>query len=86
MIFKHNLYKIALVSIAITLMLVSTAAAARYGDGNVILKTDPCTGFVDFLKFPACGFGDIILETDPCTGFVDFLKFPSCGCGCGNNC
>ena len=38
------------------LMLVSTADAARFG--NVILKTDSSTGFVDFLKFPACGYED----------------------------
>ena len=55
MTIKKKSYKIALVSMAIVLMLVSTASAARFGNGNVILKTDPCTGFVDFLKFPACG-------------------------------
>jgi len=53
MISKHKLYKIALVSIFMVLMLVSTAGAVRFGD--VILKTDPCTQSVDFLKFPACG-------------------------------
>ena len=37
-------------------MLVSTACAMRFGDfGNVILKTDPSTQSVDFLKFPTCG-------------------------------
>jgi len=53
MISKHKLYKIALVSIFMVLMLGSTAGAVRFGD--VILKTDPCTQSVDFLKFPACG-------------------------------
>jgi hypothetical protein len=53
MIIKHKLYKIALVSIVMVLMLVSTAGAARYG--NVILTTDNATQSVDFLKFPACG-------------------------------
>jgi|ERR1035437_4696803 hypothetical protein len=52
---KHKLYKIALVSIFVVLMLVSTVSASRHENGNVILKTDSCTGFVDFLKFPACG-------------------------------
>jgi hypothetical protein len=58
MIIKHKLHKIALVSIVLVLMLVSTASASRHGNGNVILKTDSCTGFVDFLKFPACGCDD----------------------------
>jgi len=49
---KHKLYKIALVSIVMVLMLVSTAGAMRFGD--VILKTDTATQSVDFLKFPAC--------------------------------
>jgi|GEM_PF-2879732 hypothetical protein len=53
MILKQKWNSIALVSVAITLMLVSTASAA--GFGNVILKTDPCTQSVNFLKFPACG-------------------------------
>jgi hypothetical protein len=53
MILKQKWNSIALVSVAITLMLVSTASAT--GFGNVILKTDPCTQSVDFLKFPACG-------------------------------
>jgi len=52
MIIKRKLYKIALVSIVLVLMLVSTACAMRFGK-DVILKTDP--GTVDFLKFPACG-------------------------------
>ncbi len=52
MISKHKLYKMALVSIFMVLMLGSTAGAVRFGD--VILKTDPCTQSVDFLKFPAC--------------------------------
>jgi len=56
MISKHKSYKIALVSIFMVLMLVSTAGAVRYG--NVILTTDPCTQSVDFLKFPACGCND----------------------------
>jgi hypothetical protein len=56
MIIKHKLRKIALVSIALVLMLVSTAGAARFG--NVILKTDSATQSVDFLKFPACGCDD----------------------------
>ena len=50
---KHKLYKITLVSIVMVLMLVSTVGAVRFGD--VILKTDPVTQSVDFLKFPACG-------------------------------
>ena len=53
MIIKHKLYKIALVSIVMVLMLVSTAGAERYG--NVILTTDNVTHSVDFLKFPPCG-------------------------------
>ena len=53
MISKHKLYKIALVSLVMVLMLVSTVDAVKFGD--VILKTDPCTQSVDFLKFPACG-------------------------------
>ena len=65
MISKHKLYKIALVSIVLVLMLVSTACAMRFGDfGNVILKTDPSTQSVDFLKFPVCGCDD---------GFGSFL-------------
>jgi uncharacterized repeat protein (TIGR01451 family) len=55
MIIKRNLYKIA-IAIAMVLMLISTAGAVRFGD--VILKTDSSTGFVDFLKFPACGCDD----------------------------
>jgi hypothetical protein len=89
------LYKIALVSIVLVLMLVSTACAMRFGDfGNVILKTDPSTQSVDFLKFPVCGCDDgcgdtgreVILKTDPVTQSVDFLKFPTCGCDwrCGS--
>ncbi len=72
-------------------MLVSTVGAVRFGD--VILKTDPCTQSVDFLKFPACGcdcdYGcgdtgrEVILKTDPVTQSVDFLKFPTCGCDWG---
>src|SRR5271157_3498560 len=54
MMSKQKLYSIALVSVAMTLMLVSTAGAMRFGD--VILKTDPCTQSVDFLKFPTCGW------------------------------
>ena len=53
MIIKHKLYSIALVSVAMILMLVSTAGAMNFGD--VILKTDPGTQSVDFLKFPTCG-------------------------------
>src|ERR1035437_2371851 len=56
MIINPKLYKIALLSIALVLMLVSTAGAASFG--NIILKTDSSTGFVDFLKFPACGCDD----------------------------
>ena len=52
MISKHKLYKMALVSIFMVLMLGSTAGAVRFGD--VILKTDPCTQSVDFLKFLVC--------------------------------
>ena len=52
---KQKSYKIALVSIVMILMLLSTASASRHENGNVILKTDP--GMVDFLKFPACGSG-----------------------------
>ncbi len=54
MIIKQNLNKIT-IAIAIILMLVSTVSASRHGNGNAILKTDSSTGFVDFLKFPACG-------------------------------
>ncbi len=57
MVIKRNLYKIAIL-IALILMLVSTVSASRHGNGNVILKTDSSTGFVDFLKFPACGCDD----------------------------
>ena len=53
MISKHKLYRIALASLVMVLILVSTACAVRVGD--VILTTDPCTQSVDFLKFPACG-------------------------------
>ena len=71
MISKHKLYKMTLISIVMVLMLVSTASATRaHGFGDVILKTDPCTGFVDFLKFPACG----------CDCGYDW----GCGCGCGS--
>ena len=57
MITKHKLYKIALVSITMVLMLVSTVGAVRFGD--VILETDPTTQSVDFLKFPTgeCDWG-----------------------------
>ena len=41
MITKHKLYKIALVSIVVVLMLVSTAGAMRFSD--VIFKTDSTT-------------------------------------------
>ena len=53
MISKYKLYKIALASIAILLIVVSTAGAARFGD--VILKTNSATQSVDFLKFPTGG-------------------------------
>src|SRR5271157_2968367 len=54
---KRNLYKTAL-AIAIVLMLVSTAGASIFGDGdeNVRLKTDP--GSLNFLKLPVSGFDD----------------------------
>jgi hypothetical protein len=42
-----------LVSIAIVLMIVSTAGGAKFG--NAILRTNNSTGFVDALKLPACG-------------------------------
>ncbi len=71
MIIKHKLYKIALVSIVMVLMLVSTAGAARCG--NVILTTDNATQSVDFLKFPACacdhgfcGCGDHSCNDESC--------------------
>lgn len=67
MVIKRNLYKIAIV-IALILMLVSTVSASRHGNGNVILKTDSCTGFVDFLKFPACGCDD---DFCGCGSFLD---------------
>ena len=74
MIIKRNLYKTALISIVMALMLISTAGAVRtHGFGDVILKTDSSTGFVDFLKFPACGsdcgyghFMDSVKECLPC--------------------
>jgi len=69
MITKQKLYKTAVVSITIILMLVSTAGAVKaHGFGNVILTTDNSTSFVDFLKLPGCG----------CDGGCDG------GCGCGS--
>jgi hypothetical protein len=56
MIIKQKLYKIALVSLAIVLMLASTAGASR--NGNLIFKSNPATNMVDFLKFPVAGFDD----------------------------
>lgn len=65
---KQKSYKLALVSIAMVLMLVSTAGAARFGE--VILKTDSCTGMVDFLKFPVCGCED----NSGCGSFMDVFR------------
>jgi len=90
MINKHKLCKMALVSAAVILMLVNITGARSFhyddrnwGCGDVILKTNPVTQSVDFLKFPACGCdggcGDVILKTNPVTQSVDFLKFPACG-------
>lgn len=56
MIIKQKLYKIALVSIAMVLMLVSIAGASTFAD--VILKTDPTIQSVNFLKFPVIGYDD----------------------------
>ena len=64
MIIKQKLYSITLVSVVMTLMLISTASAARFGD--VTLKTDPCTQSVDFLKFPVCG-----CDSDSCDNCRD---------------
>lgn len=66
MISKYKLYKIALASIAILLIVVSTAGAARFGD--VILKTNSATQSVDFLKFPTggCDWG--------CESFMDHCR------------
>lgn len=69
MIIKHKLYKIALVSIVMVLMLVSTAGAARYG--QVILTTDNATQMVDFLKFPVCGCED---NSGGCGSFMDLFR------------
>jgi hypothetical protein len=65
---KQKSYKLALVSIAMVLMLVSTAGATRFGE--VILKTDSCTGMVDFLKFPVCGCED----NSGCGSFMDVFR------------
>ena len=63
MINKHKLCKMALVSAAVILMLVNITGARSFhsddrnwGCGDVILKTNPVTQSVDFLKFPACGY------------------------------
>jgi hypothetical protein len=68
---KQKLYSIAVVSVAMTLMLISTAGAMKFGD--VILKTDPASQSVDFLKFPVSGWdpsswdktGDTQVNKDP---------------------
>lgn len=99
MINKHKLYKIALVSVAMILMLVNIVGAKPYNHDDracgcgVTLVTDPCTQSVDFLHFPTCGCGDdgtnecgVTLITDPCTQSVNLLKFPTCGCGDDRTC
>ena len=64
MISKCKLYKIALVSTAMILMLVNIVGAkpGNHDDRTlgcgVTLITDPCTQSVDLLKFPTCGCGD----------------------------
>ena len=63
MISKYKLYKIALVSTAMILMLVNIVGAQpanhddRTGGCGVTLITDPCTQSVDLLEFPTCGCG-----------------------------
>ena len=77
MINKQNLHKLALVSVAIVLILVGTAGATRFG--NVILKTDSSTGFVDVFKSPACGCDNYNCGCDwgcdcGCRSFMDHSR------------
>jgi len=70
MIIKQKLYKITLSTIAIVLMLASTAGASTFGD--LILKTNSATQSVDFLKFPVCG------SEDKNCGCEDHIPCPPC--------
>jgi hypothetical protein len=85
MISKHKLYKIALVSTAMILMLVIIVGAKPYNyEPGTKLITDPTTQSVDLLKFPACGCdcgfptsgNGVTSITDNTTQSMNFLNFP----------
>jgi hypothetical protein len=87
MLNKHKLYKMALVSATMILMLGNIVGAKPYNYDDrtcgcgVTLITDPCTQSVDYLHFPigGCDGGcGVTLITDPCAQSVDLLKFPAC--------